>query len=589
MFTTLQKRYTAIIILIATLFLSLLVVINYILLRSHSLTSAQETSSMILSNADNQINNLFYSIETTVDALSMQKSIQEVNIDQMKDQFISHVLSKKDFVRAIYLGTVDGKMYEWGSGPGFIDYTPTFAPDYDPRERPWYKTALAADSYTLTEPYLYASTNSLGITAVKPVYNGGKLVGVLGLDIVLDGVKHLVNLIEVEKEGRIILLTQDNHVLANQFNMDKGDEETLTIFPYPDLLEKKEPSIHDLYGDTYMIQHTINSATKWIILLCIPYQQIISFSLENMKIIIFYDVLLMVLLGFVVTLISKKLLTDPINEIITVLDRHEKGDITAHIKEQKVPEFQIIATSFNNVIEMKLEQEKQMEQQVIKRTQEVIRLQKENMRLRIVEEKERIYSNLHDSLGARLTGINISNNVAKHALDKEDLPTVKQMLERIEFNTSKGILDLKEILLAKESDDITVQQFSNFIHQRLKDRLALKRMNYIASLPDDTELEMIDQDTLQNLISIIEEWVTNTLKYSGAQLVELNIEIKGGKMIVIYKDNGRGFDTKKAIKKGFGIPGIVSRVERLGGIVKINAKIGKGVLYHVTVPVKESV
>jgi signal transduction histidine kinase len=230
-----------------------------------------------------------------------------------------------------------------------------------------------------------------------------------------------------------------------------------------------------------------------------------------------------------------------------------------------------------------------MEQQVIKRTQEVIRLQKENMRLRIVEEKERIYSNLHDSLGARLTGINISNNVAKHAFDKEDLPTVKQMLERIEFNTSRGILDLKEILLAKESDEISVENFSTFIHQRLKDRLALKRMNYIATIPNNTELEPIDQDTLQNLMSIIEECVTNTLKYSGAQLVELDIEIKGGKLVVTYKDNGRGFDTKKALKKGFGIPGMISRVERLGGIMKINAKIGKGVLYLVTVPVKESV
>jgi methyl-accepting chemotaxis protein len=544
---------------------------------------------MILSNADNQINHLFDSIESTVEALSMQKSIQDIDVEQMKDQFISHVLSKNEIVRALYLGTVDGKMYEWGSGPGFVDFTPTFPEDYDPRERPWYKRALESNSYVLTEPYLYASTNSLGITAVKPVYKGDKLVGVLGLDIVLDGVKNLVNLIEVEKSGRLILLTQNNQVLANQFNEANHKNETLTIFPYSNILQNSVPSIQDLYGDTFMVQHTTNVATGWVILLCIPYHEILSFSLENMKIIIFYDILLMVLLGLIVTLLSKKVLTDPINEIITVLNRHEKGDIKAKIKDQRVPEFQIIATSFNNVIEMKLEQEKQMEKQVIKRTKEVIRLQKENIRLRIVEEKERIYSNLHDSLGARLTGINISNNVAKHALEKEDLPTVRQMLERIESNTGEGILDLKEILLAKESDEISVQQFTTFIHQRLTDRLALKRMNYVATIPSDVVLEAIDQETLQNLMSIIEELVTNTLKYSEAQVVELSIEIKEGKLTLIYKDNGKGFDAKKAIKSGFGIPGILSRVERLGGILKINTKFGKGVLYHISVPVKDSV
>ncbi|MGD8113675.1 MAG: cache domain-containing protein, partial [Sphaerochaetaceae bacterium] len=324
MFTSLQKRYTATIILIATVFLGLLVIINYVLLRSHSISSAQQTSTMILSNADNQITNLFYSIESTVTALSMQKSIQDVDIEQMKDQFISHVIAKQEIVRAVYLGTADGQMYEWGVGPGFIENTPTFAPGYDPRERPWYKTAVETDSYTLTEPYLYASTDALGITAVKPVYKEGLFVGVLGLDIVLEGVKHLVDLIEVEKDGRLILLTQDNHVLANQFDEPESPSVSLSLFPYPELLKDASPSIHTVYGDTYMIQHTTNSTTGWVIMLCVPYQRIISFSLENMRIIIFYDILLMMLLGTVVTLLSRRLLTDPLNEIITVLDYHER-------------------------------------------------------------------------------------------------------------------------------------------------------------------------------------------------------------------------------------------------------------------------
>ncbi|MGD1832436.1 MAG: cache domain-containing protein [Sphaerochaetaceae bacterium] len=589
MFASLQKRYTATIILIATVFLGLLVIINYVLLRSHSISSAQQTSTMILSNADNQITNLFYSIESTVTALSMQKSIQDVDIEQMKDQFISHVIAKQEIVRAVYLGTADGQMYEWGVGPGFIENTPTFAPGYDPRERPWYKTAVETDSYTLTEPYLYASTDALGITAVKPVYKEGLFVGVLGLDIVLEGVKHLVDLIEVEKDGRLILLTQDNHVLANQFDEPESPSVSLSLFPYPELLEDASPSIHTVYGDTYMIQHTTNSTTGWVIMLCVPYQRIISFSLENMRIIIFYDILLMMLLGTVVTLLSRRLLTDPLNEIITVLDYHERGDIKARIREQKVPEFQIIATSFNNVVEMKIEQEKQMEMQVIKRTREVINLQKENIRLRIIEEKERIYSNLHDSLGARLTGINISNTVAKHAFDKEDFPTVRQMLDRIEYNTAKGISDLKEILLAKETDDIRIDEFIDFIRNRIRDRLALKHMTYESVIPSEAELESLDQDTLQNLVSIIEELVTNTLKYSEARSVQLAIEIREDRLVMTYADDGRGFDTKKAFKRGFGIPGILTRVERLGGHVKITTKIGKGARYSFTIPVKEDV
>jgi len=325
---------------------------------------------MILENVNHQIDHLFFSIESTLNALSMQKSIQEVHVNQMRDQFISHVLSKNTIVRAIYLGTTDGKMYEWGIGPGFVDNTPTFSDDYDPRVRPWYKKALEVDGYTLTDPYMFASTDAVGVTAVKPVYLEGTLVGVLGLDLILSGVEALVELIEVEKEGKLILLTQNQRVLANQFEQANSTN-TLPSFSYPSILESNRVTTQMLYDEKYMVQKRVNKATGWIIVLGIPYYNIIEFSNQNMKIIIFYNLLLMVLLGSIVTIISTRVLTDPINDIIEVLKKQERGDMKALIKEQKIPEFQMIASTFNSVVQIKGEQEKEMERQVEKRTDEV--------------------------------------------------------------------------------------------------------------------------------------------------------------------------------------------------------------------------
>ena len=589
MFTTLQKRYTAIIISITTIFLTLLLLINFILLRSHSITTAEQTSQMILANVNHQIDQLFFSIESTLDALSMQKNVQEVNVEHMKDQFISHVLSKDVIVRAIYLGTAQGDMYEWGIGPGFVDYTPTFSDDYDPRNRPWYKKALETNSYAITEPYMYASTDALGVTAVKPVYKNNTLIGVLGLDLIISGIESLVDLIEVEKEGRLILLTHDGKVLANQFEKSSSEKDTLPTFAYPSILDSHQPSTQLMYGQKYMVQQSENVATGWITILAVPYDNIIQFSNENMKIIIFYNLLLMILLGSIVTLISNRILTEPINEVIDVLKKHENGEIDAFIKDQKTPEFQMIASTFNSIIEKKAEQEKEMEKQVEKRTNEVIRLTKENMRLRIIEEKERIYSNLHDSLGARLTGINISNNVAKAALSRNEDVTTKQMLERIEINTSKAILDLKEILLAKENDIIEIDDFNTFILTHIKGRLGIKQIAYIVDLPPSAILELVETETLSVIMRITEELVTNTLKYSEATRVDLSIVIKNNKIMYIYKDNGKGFDAKQEIKKGFGLSGIYLRVERIGGNMNISTKFSKGVTYHISFPMEISV
>ena len=335
-----------------------------------------------------------------------------------------------------------------------------------------------------------------------------------------------------------------------------------------------------------MVQKRVNNATGWIIVLGIPYYNIIEFSNQNMKIVIFYNLLLMVLLGSIVTIITTRVLTDPINDIIDVLKKQERGDMKALIKEQKIPEFQMIASTFNSVVKIKGEQEKEMEKQVEKRTDEVIRLTKENMRLRIIEEKERMYSNLHDSLGARLTGINISNQVAKVALQRNEHEKVHSMLDRIDINTSKAILDLKEILLTKDNDIIEIEDFNNFIITHIKERLDLKQVAYAVDIPIDAVLELVETETLITIMRITEELVTNTLKYSEATKVEIAMSLKNKHVVYSYKDNGKGFDVKKGIKKGFGLPGIHQRVERLGGTMNIYTKLTKGATYILTFPLE---
>lgn len=63
------------------------------------------------------------------------------------------------------------------------------ANDYDPRRRPWYVEAVAADRPVLTEPYLFADADVMGISAGLPLPNAG---GVFGYDITLDTLSTLI-------------------------------------------------------------------------------------------------------------------------------------------------------------------------------------------------------------------------------------------------------------------------------------------------------------------------------------------------------------------------------------------------------------
>jgi methyl-accepting chemotaxis protein len=472
-------------------------------------------------------------------------------------------------------------MYEGGVGPGFIDYEPSFPPDYDPRLRPWYQEAIFSGAYTLSRPYVYASVEALGVTAAKPVYQNGRLVGVLGLDLVLEGLQNLVASLKIQKGGKIILLTGERQVLVNQFDPSSTDTLQLSSFSSPEFLEAREPIVVDVDGTDYLVHHKINGSTGWSLLLFVPYQEILSFSQENFRIILFFDIVLMILLGAIVTFVSKKLLADPIHEIITVMDHHERGERHLRIPDQKADEFQLVARLYNNLADMRDSNEKKMEEEVQQRTTDVITLQQENMRLRIIEEKERIYSNIHDSLGARLTSINISNNVAKHALEREDPQMVARMLNRIEDNTGRGIEELRQILMGKETEAITGDEFIAFITEHLRQRLELKHIAYTAQLPAAEELERFENDRLTELCKVIDEFVTNTLNHAFASAVSLELTIRQDQLYVNCQDNGCGFDSRRIEKKGFGLEGVYSRIQRLGGSVKVYSRPNKGVKFEI--------
>ncbi|HBB21065.1 MAG TPA: chemotaxis protein, partial [Pseudomonas sp.] len=77
-----------------------------------------------------------------------------------------------------YLGRADGE---------FIVYPRFELPaGYDPRQRPWYKDAVAAGRTTLTEPYQDAATNELIITAATPAQALGVVGGDLSLKVLVD-------------------------------------------------------------------------------------------------------------------------------------------------------------------------------------------------------------------------------------------------------------------------------------------------------------------------------------------------------------------------------------------------------------------
>lgn len=98
----------------------------------------------------------------------------------------------------------------------------------------------------------------------------------------------------------------------------------------------------------------------------------------------------------------------------------------------------------------------------------------------------------------------------------------------------------------------------------------------------------LDNNIEVNIFRIIQEGLSNALKYSKASVIELLL-IDGEILTLKIKDNGIGFDpTESKIsdskRESYGVGNMKSRVKLLGGNFDLNTAKGEGVDIHIQIP-----
>lgn len=169
-----------------------------------------------------------------------------------------------------------GKTYEYEvNDQGDVSNVINNTFNYDPRERPWYQTAIAANQPVWSDVYVGFTAKELLITAAHPVYNQqDKLVGVLGIDLFLSKVNEFLNGIQVSQTGEIFIVEQNGMLVASSIGetimttreatpgeSDRADAEQIiriSAFDSPEpLISGTVNKLLDEYGDLSLIQHNM--------------------------------------------------------------------------------------------------------------------------------------------------------------------------------------------------------------------------------------------------------------------------------------------------------------------------------------------
>ncbi len=198
-------------------------------------------------------------------------------------------------------------------------------------------------------------------------------------------------------------------------------------------------------------------------------------------------------------------------------------------------------------------------------------------------ERERIAKDLHDSLGGLLS-------------------TIKLQFDNVQSKV-KSLSKVKEYQNANKLIDAAVEEVRT-ISRNLQPG-AMKDLGLIASLKDLFNRvdgkhypevtfqyfnfpEKIDNMKALSIYRIIQELLNNAIKHSKAKEILVQLSKQDEELVILFEDDGVGFNPEKLERQGMGLENIQSRVNYLKGNVHIDSQIGKGTTFLIHIHNKES-
>lgn len=198
-----------------------------------------------------------------------------------------------------------------------------------------------------------------------------------------------------------------------------------------------------------------------------------------------------------------------------------------------------------------------------------------------------ISQELHDNICQLLAASNMYMFLLKMKNESKDPEYAEYLEKAIELNTraNEETRSLSHSLSSVKFQDVD-------LHQGIL--MVLEGMNIEDKLRFNVQFtpELLDQkiknDLKLNVIRIVQESITNTLKHSKAKSVKIKGAISNNQLQLSITDDGLGFDMASA-KKGIGLHNISKRIEVFGGKLELISFPGNGTTVKFDVPLNVDV
>jgi signal transduction histidine kinase len=214
---------------------------------------------------------------------------------------------------------------------------------------------------------------------------------------------------------------------------------------------------------------------------------------------------------------------------------------------------------------------------------QLTQLAKTAKRSAVLEERNQLAGEIHDSLAQFFTGISMQLGAAKEVFKTES----GNILSYVERASDLAQFGLSEARRSAFSLQPTIIEESGMIEalQKLVERSNIPgrlRCNFHSSGALE---ENLPPSVQQDLLRIAQEAMSNAVRHAKPTVISVHLRCNPSDIVLEVIHNGSGMpESQAASREGFGFSNMRARAENIGGQLKVRTASGCGTTIFVRVP-----
>ncbi|MBI2867493.1 MAG: sensor histidine kinase [Chloroflexi bacterium] len=204
----------------------------------------------------------------------------------------------------------------------------------------------------------------------------------------------------------------------------------------------------------------------------------------------------------------------------------------------------------------------------------------------VLEERDRIAREMHDSLGQVLGYVNTKSQAVAEFLAAGHLGEARKQIEQLSQASSQVYADVRESIMGLRVGISGERDLGHVLKEYLDSFSEQNQIEAKLVVPEGGNIKFPQEQELQ-IIRIIQEALSNVRKHANASQAIVRFAIEPSSVMINVEDNGRGFDPMRIARGSrphFGLQTMKERAEAIGAELLLDSKPGHGTKVSLRVP-----